>query len=111
VLLKFFTFATALRTAMIKTYHARRTDFFWIGAVLLESGKDFCWDRRSSQSMAQIRVSDETYARLVRVKAKLEEVTGRPVSFCEALIYLCDLFQKNWGDDVILPDMSPKRRH
>jgi hypothetical protein len=42
--------------------------------------------------MAQIRVSDETYARLVR-------------------IYLCDLFQKNWGDDVILPDMSPKRRH
>jgi hypothetical protein len=47
----------------------------------------------------------------MRVKAKLEEVTGRPVSFCEALIYLCDLFQKNWRDDVILPDMSPKRRH
>jgi hypothetical protein len=107
----FFTFATALRTAMIKTYHARSSDFLRICAVLLERGKDFFRAQGDSQSMAQIRVSDETYERLVRVKAKLEEVTGRPVSFCEALIYLCDLFQKNWRDDVILPDMSPKRRH
>ncbi len=60
--------------------------------------------------MAQIRISEETYARLVRVKAKLEEVTGRPVTFCEALIYLCDLFQNSWRDDVVLPVMSPKRR-
>ncbi|MDJ0274270.1 MAG: hypothetical protein QXO17_03055 [Nitrososphaerota archaeon] len=60
--------------------------------------------------MTQIRVSDETYARLVRVKAKLEEVTGRPVSFCEALVYLCDLFQQSWSDDVILPTTVPRRR-
>ncbi len=60
--------------------------------------------------MAQIRVSDETYARLVRVKAKLEEVRGRPVSFCEALVYLCDLFQENWREDVLLPEMGPRRR-
>lgn len=60
--------------------------------------------------MAQIRVSEETYARLVRVKAKLEEVTGRPVSFCDALVYLCDLFQQTWRDDVILPQTGPRRR-
>ncbi|MEN3048180.1 MAG: hypothetical protein ABDH63_05310 [Candidatus Caldarchaeales archaeon] len=45
--------------------------------------------------MAQIRVSDETYAEIVRVKARLEEITGRHLTFCDTLKYLCEMFHES----------------
>ncbi|MCS7094930.1 MAG: hypothetical protein NZ988_03870 [Thaumarchaeota archaeon] len=48
--------------------------------------------------MAQIRVSDETYAEIVRVKARLEELTGRHLTFCDTLKYLCEMFHENYRE-------------
>ncbi|MCS7143159.1 MAG: hypothetical protein NZ920_05150 [Aigarchaeota archaeon] len=48
--------------------------------------------------MAQIRVSDRTYAEIVRVKARLEEMTGRHLTFCDTLRFLCDLFNNNYQE-------------
>lgn len=56
--------------------------------------------------MSQIRVSEETYGRLVRVKAKLEEWSGRSMSFCDTVRFLCEVFEENWRDSSRIPSME-----
>jgi len=56
--------------------------------------------------LSQIRVSEETYERLVRVKAKLEEWSGRNMSFCDTVKFLCEIFEERWGENARITSLD-----